>query len=170
MKNTIHMAGTNFSAHRMLIDYAEKCYLPGLKAGEKLSADNFTQTKNVTNWLDRMSNSWDKIKIVDIDIPEMTGTLFVGQKFPLKIKVALGDITPDDIVVEIVAGKLNFQEQIPNYGPVKTNLIEKNPEGIYTFEGEVTCQESGRFGITARITPQNDILPHTIKPKLITWW
>ena len=63
-----------------------------------------------------------------------------------------------------------------HYTPLPATLAA-NPQqdgasnkGTYTFTGEVTCNESGRFGITARIVPQNENLPHTLKPKLISWW
>jgi starch phosphorylase len=104
-----------------------------------------------------------------VETPEVGGTLFVGQKFPIKIDVVLGEIKPEDVAVEIVAGKLNSQEQILEYDPAPAVLIGGD-NGVYTFSGEVTCQESGRFGITARIIPKNDNLPHTIRPKMISWW
>jgi starch phosphorylase len=130
----------------------------------------------VTAWLERMSSSWDKIAITDVEVPEMGPTLFVGQKFSITIKVFLGNITPDDVRVEVVSGKLNSQEQILDYIPLAASLAA-NPHqdgatdnGTYIFTGEVICNESGRFGITARIVPKNENLPHTLKPKLISWW
>lgn len=170
MKATIHMAGSQFSAHRMLMDYTNNFYIPSLRASDKLSNDGFAATRNVAVWTDRMLKSWNNLDIVDVIVPELHGTLYVGQKFPIKIKVQLGDIEPDNITVEIVAGILDSQEHIKSYHPVIATLEESNGDNIYTFSGEVTCQESGRFGITARIIPKNEILPHAIKPKMISWW
>ena len=170
MKNTINMAGSQFSTQRMIMDYAEKFYVPAYDSFKKLSANNYDVTRKVTEWLDRMAKSWGNIAIKDVEIPEMSGTLYVGQKFPIKIRVQLGEITPNDVLVEIISGKLNSQEQIRNYDPVHADMTERANDGIYSFAGEVTCRETGRFGITARIIPKNPDLPHTIRPKLISWW
>ena len=140
-----------------------------INAGRKLSDNEFALTREVTGWMKRMSDSWDKIAIRNVDIPDIGGTLHVGQKFPIKIDVTLGEINPNDVTVEIVSGKLNSQEQILGYHPAAAALVGGD-NGVYSFSGEVTCTESGRFGITARIIPKNENLPHTIKPKLISWW
>ncbi|UCE23581.1 MAG: alpha-glucan family phosphorylase [Candidatus Zixiibacteriota bacterium] len=169
MKAAIHMAGERFSTHRMAMDYTNRFYLPAIQAAHRLSEDDHRLTREVSGWVSRMSSSWEKITIKDVEIPEVGGTLFVGQKFPIKIDVVLGEIKPDDVAVEIVSGRLNSQEQILDYQPARASLIGGD-NGIYTFSGEVTCTESGRFGITARIIPKNEHLPHTIKPKMISWW
>jgi len=169
MKATIHMAGKNFSSHRMAIDYTERFYIPAIKSAWRLSENDYALARDVTSWVKRMSESWEKIAIKDVEIPDVGGTLFVGQKFPIKIDVVLGSIDPKDVAVEIVSGRLNSQEQILDYKPAVANLAG-GENGVYTFSGEVTCTESGRFGITARIVPKNENLPHTIKPKLISWW
>lgn len=169
MKATIHMAGAQYSTHRMAIDYTNKFYIPALSASRKLRENDYNLTREVTGWMKRMSESWDKIAIKNVDIPDVGGTLFVGQKFPIKIDVTLGEINPSDVAVEIVSGRLNSQEEILHYEPSAAALIGGD-NGVYTFSGEVICTESGRFGITARIIPKNENLPHTIKPKMISWW
>lgn len=172
MKASIKMSGQKFSAQHMLINYAEKFYTRATSFGEKLKENEFAITRTVTSWLERMINSWDKISIENLDIPEIDSTVFVGQNFPVKIRVNLGEITPDDVLVEMISGHLNSQEQLQDGSPTPAVLIEseENQNGIYTFASKVTCTESGRFGIAARVIPKNDNMPHTFKPKLISWW
>ena len=170
MKSTIQMAGMDFSSHRMLMDYTNHFYIKGMDAATKLDTEDMALIKDVTGWIKHMQSQWDKIHIEDVDIEDMSGTLYVGQQFPIKIKVALGDISPHDIEVQIISGRLDSQDQILGFEPQNAVKIAENGNGSYTFAGEVTCTESGRFGITARIIPVNDNLPHTIKPKMISWW
>lgn len=170
MKATIKTAGEQFSSHRMLLDYANKFYVPAMQASMKLEADGFNLTKDVSGWVEKMTNSWDNLKIIDVDIPELPETLYVGQKFPIKIQVQLGQISKDDIVVEIVSGKLDSQEHLKTLAPKAAEFVEQDENNNCSFAGEVVCDESGRFGISARIIPKNDNLPHTFKPKLISWW
>ena len=172
MKASIKMSGQKFSAQHMLMNYTEKFYIKATSFGEKLRENSFAVTREVTSWLERMTNSWNKITIENLDIPEIDSTVFVGQKFPVKIRVNLGEITPNDVLVEMISGHLNSQEQLQDGSPTPAVLIpnEDNSNGVYTFSSEVTCTESGRFGIAARVIPKNDNMPHTFKPKLISWW
>jgi starch phosphorylase len=173
MKATIQMAGERFSSQRMLKDYARHFYLPAIEAGRKMRQDQHRLTRETTNWVTRVGSSWDKIDIRNVDTPDLGATLYVGQKFPITIEVFLGEIGPDDVEVQIVSGRLNSQEQIRDFEPAEAqpaNGGQPSKDGVYAFTGEVTCGESGRFGVTARIIPKNENMPHPFKPKLISWW
>ncbi len=176
MKAAIQMAGERFSTQYMLRNYTNQFYIPAIKLSIEMKENDFALTKQVTAWLERMTASWEKIHIEDVEVPDLGPTLFVGQKFPVTIKVYLDNITPDDVQVQIVSGKLDSQEQIQDPTPITAELATSSDappqgeNGIYTFTGEVTCTESGRYGITARIIPKNEHLPHPFKPKLISWW
>ncbi|MDF1544738.1 MAG: alpha-glucan family phosphorylase [bacterium] len=174
MKASIQMAGQQFSAQRMVREYADEFYVSALKTGNKMKADNFALTRSVTAWVDRMAASWNSISIAAVEVPNHGSTMFVGEKLPVTIKVFLGEIVPEDVSIELISGRLNSQEQILDYEPTPATLSESDQTeakpGEYLFTGEVVCIESGRFGITARIIPHNKHLPHTFKPKLITWW
>ncbi|MCP4685504.1 MAG: glycosyltransferase family 1 protein [bacterium] len=173
MKAAIRSAGEDFSAHRMLKDYTEQFYIPAIDACRELSTDNFAQNRNLAAWLDRVSGSWDKIAISDIEIPGVGATAHVGETIRVNMKVQLGAITPDDVIVELVSGHLNSQEQFIEYAPTTAALNGEGHDsegGVYSYSGEVTCDESGRFGVTARVVPKNRHLLHSRKPKLISWW
>jgi len=171
MKAAIMSAGQRFSSQRMLMDYTNNFYVPAFLARNKLSADNFGLTKEVAAWLDRISASWENIAIRAIDTPDIGPMVHVGKRVPVDMKVALGSIRPEDVSVEIVAGRLNSQEQFLEYAPVAATLNgDGEQDGVYSYTGEVICHESGRFGITARVVPRNEHLQHTRRPKLISWW
>ncbi|RKX26224.1 MAG: alpha-glucan phosphorylase [Candidatus Zixiibacteriota bacterium] len=174
MKASIHMAGQRFSAQRMLMDYTNNCYIPAIDAANNLSNDNYSVGKELAAWIDRVSGSWDKIAISDIEFPEVSATVEVGERIKVMMKVNLGEIKPEDIAVEIVSGRLNSQEQFLDYSPQPAKFegpsANDESQDVYSYTGEVTCRESGRFGITARIVPDNEHLLKAFKPKLISWW
>jgi starch phosphorylase len=176
MKAAIHMAGQRFSAHRMLMDYTHHFYIPAVRTGDKMKADGFKLTKEVTAWVERIAGSWNEIAITDVEIPDLGETVYVGQKIPVRMKVHLGKITPDDVRVEVVSGRINAQDQLQNFMPIRAEIesdqgeAESRRNGVYLYAGELECSESGRFGVTARVVPKNENLVHTRKPKLISWW
>ncbi|MBD3256855.1 alpha-glucan family phosphorylase [candidate division GN15 bacterium] len=171
MKASVKMAGRDFSVQRMLMDYTNQFYVPAISAGEKLAENGFELNRKLSGWLEHVASSWDKIAITDIDFKGVAGTVNVGQKVEIDMKVRLGAIDPDDVSVEIVSGRLNSQEQFIEFGPIPARLNgSSGADGIYSYHGEVTCTESGRFGITARVLPDNELLLHNRRPKLISWW
>ncbi len=175
MKKTIQMAGEKFSAQRMLMDYADQFYAPAVNASKAMRKDNFAVDKQLSAWMDRVSASWDSIAITDIEMGEIEGTVLVGKKIPVHMRVRLGTLSPDDVQVEVVTGRLNSREEIQTPNAVVTELNGSRPssppaDGAYTYHGEVICTESGRFGITARVVPRNENLLHNKKPKLISYW
>ena len=173
MKNSIKTAGESFSSQRMLMNYTDKFYLKAFEASRKLSRNNFELTRSVSKWTDKMAEHWESIEIrtVDMNIPE--GELFVGQTISVTIEVFLGEIDPEDVNIEIVAGRLASHEELTNFKPIQlssNNSGKQAKDGTHSFKGEVTLSESGKFGISARVTPNNESLPHTIRPKMISWW
>lgn len=174
MKHSVKMAGKQFSAARMTTEYCDRFYIPTLKAFDELSAKNFARTRQLTDWLDRVQKNWDKIYVRNVDMPEIGQTVSLGQRIPVHLQIYLDSLRPQDVRVEIVAGRLSSHEQLVNFEPVEAKLNGQlaNPpsDGIYEYHGEVICRESGRFGITARIVPRNEYLAESPKPKLISWW
>ena len=174
MKQSIQMAGQKFSAQRMLMDYSNQFYVPAIRAARKFKADDFAVNRQVAAWMDRISASWDSIAITDIELSEVDTMVHVGQRIPVKMKVRLGALTPEDVQVEVVTGRLNSREEIQTPHAELTSLNgtrpDGSPDGFYSYHGEIVCTESGRFGITARVIPRNENLLHTKRPKLISYW
>ena len=173
MKNSIAMASKDFSSHRMVIDYTMQSYLPAIEAYHLYSSNDFKVAREISQWQKELQSKWNDIDLKEITAEAKESSPKVGDIIPITMKVYLGDISPEDVNVEVLAGNLNSLEQMNHYKPVKAIL--KNDDGspdsgTYTYESEVVCRESGRFGIAARVMPNNEYLIHNRIPKLIKWW
>lgn len=169
MKNSIMMGGKDFSAHRMLREYCERFYIPAIQSYDNLVRDGYGMTREVTAWSKRIQGDWGKVSVSSVDLPNMNGSAKVGQTMLVRIKVFLGELSPDDVRVEVVRGSLNAQDQIVNSEVFTANLDESSQDGHHVYHVDMVCTRSGRMGITARIVPHND--RHVVKhhPRLITW-
>ncbi len=173
MKNSIVMACGRFSSHRMVREYTDRFYIPAIRDYEKYTADNYKLTKDIAAWENWLYNKWDQISIETIETSNTDSSPKVGDKIPVSMKVNLGEIKPEDVVIEIIAGNLNSLEQMNKYEPVEAHIATNGGEiskGSYSYTGEVICRESGRFGIAVRVMPLNPNLRHNRIPKLIKWW
>ncbi|SYZ73458.1 Phosphorylase [Candidatus Zixiibacteriota bacterium] len=173
MKNSIVMAGKQFSSLRMVKDYSNMFYVPAIQAHDKFVQNNYAPAKSVAHWVNDLSARWDKIDIENIETPSMDISPKVGDRIPVTMRVALGEISPDDVTVEVLAGNLNSLEQMSNCESVVAAKLDGDvhlPSGQYLYKTEVVCKESGRFGIAGRVMPRNENLIHNRIPKLIKWW
>jgi len=169
MKHSIIMAGKDFSSHRMLREYTEKFYIPAIQSHDKMVDDGYAFTRDVNVWNKRIIKDWNKVMVSSVDMPSLNGSAKVGQTMPIKIKVFLGDLNPDDVKVEVMRGSLNAQDQIIDSEIFTANLEESTPDGHHLYNVDIVCTRSGRLGITARVVPNNN--RHIIKhhPRLVAW-
>jgi len=169
-KNSMVMACKNFSSHRMIKDYSNKFYVPAIKAAAKFSDDNYKAARELAQWRDFVGGNWKQISVNEIETGSVEASPKVGDKIPVDLKVSLGQISPDDVSVEVIAGNLNSLEQMNNYESVIADRIDSDSDGHHKYHAEVICRESGRFGIAARVMPRNERLVHNKLPRLIKWW
>jgi len=169
MKHSIIMGGKEFSSHRMVREYTEKFYIPGIQSYDSLTKDNYNLTRDISAWNHHVKNVWNKVSVSSIDFPETDGSARVGQTIPVKIDVFLGDLTPQDVRVEIVRGRLNVRDEIENSENFTATLENSREDGSHTYHVDMVCTKSGRLGVTARILPNNE--RHMIKehPRLVAW-
>lgn len=173
MKNSIVMTSKDFSSHRMVKDYTLQSYLPAIKAYHLYSSNNFQVAKDTSQWLKDLQSKWNDIDLREIITEGNVSSPKVGDTIPITLEIYLGNISPKDVNVEILAGNLNSLEQMNRYKPVTATLLngDGSPQsGVYKYQSEVVCRESGRFGIAARVMPNNENLIHNRIPKLIKWW
>jgi len=173
VKNSIALVGTRFSSTRMVKDYVNQFYIPAMESHGKFAGDGFSRARSLAVWSRSVASNWENISIEEVETPSMEKSPKVGDRIPVTLRVMLGQISPDDVEVEVIAGNLNSIEQMDNYEPAKASRQEGGqdlPEGTHIYRGEVICRESGRFGIAARVLPRNENLIHNKIPRLIKWW
>lgn len=169
MKKSIIMAGKGFSSNRMLTDYTEKFYLPAIESSIKLSKDNHNLTRDISKWVDNINNNWDKVRITELIIPDLDPNLLVGHKIHVTIKLNPGNLSPDNLSIEIISGRIDSHEEFNDFYITVPDLVSSN-NNEFTYKAEIICRDTGNFGITARILPKNHNFDNYIMPKLITWW
>lgn len=172
MKRSIMTLVPVFNTNRMVEEYAERCYLPSHRRFTKLSAEHLTAAKDLAVWRRRVQHDWGQVRVESVEAP--TGdTLRVGSVFPVKVRVSLGNFTPDDVEVQLCHGVLDAMGEI-----AEPRAMALHPDGPFslngqprtvTFAGKVPCPSSGQFGFSVRVLPKHANLPHLFEPGLVTW-
>jgi starch phosphorylase len=167
MKESMKMCLTQFSAKRMVREYVEKFYFPAAKNFWELSANNCEKAKEAAIKRKRLLELWGKIKV---NTPMKLGPSHfrVGDEFEVISEVYLGELLPEDVVVELYLGKLKGLEQVEKSMVKRMDVYQDNGNGTYIYKVKVKCTESGRYGFNVRVVPDgDDYLKYT--PHFITW-
>jgi len=167
MKEAMKMAMFDFSSDRMVREYSTRYYIPAARNFKHLTADSALKAKELAKTQSRLISLWSSI-VLSKPALVTEADFSVGDTFRITLKVFLGDLTPEEVEVQVYHGKLRASDEFEGSRAETMWLQETLSQGMYVYACTITCSDSGRFGYTARVIPMGDeVLSHT--PGLITW-
>jgi len=166
MKETISTLAPFFNTHRMVREYAENMYLPNYKRWQLFEGDN-GRVEQLTQWKSHVRSKWPQVRIINIEADFPT-PLKVGTQVPISAALALGDLTPQDVRVELYAGRLNAQQEFIQ-AQIQPLEFSDSRDGEHLFKGVFTCAEAGSHGYTVRVLPYHNDLRDPLETGLIHW-
>jgi glycogen phosphorylase len=157
-----------FNTNRMVREYSEKFYMNAHKNYKKFSGDNYNKTKDFSQWQKKIITHWNNLSIKDLYI-EDNSEIIVGKRINLRGIINLGDLVPEDVLVELYFGNLNSKGEIEEGASVSMQKVNRLDSGDYLYEGQLLCLKAGQFGYTARIIPYHTDMLRKYSPGLLTW-
>jgi starch phosphorylase len=88
----------------------------------------------------------------------------------VRVSVALGGLTTDDVVVEVVYGRPDDGDEIvaPAYALLAADPVGA-AGGLVRYSGEVPLDQPGPFGYTVRLLPNHPLLDSRAERGLVTY-
>ncbi len=167
MKKSMLSLSPRFNTNRMVVEYTHMFYLPAQQRWSEFSKDDFAIAKNVGKQLHRYAQHWKNIEFVNSTciLPD---ELVVGKTIKVSTIINLPGLSTDEISVEICIVRIKELDEIDTIiSRVPMECVKVEGSQCY-FEGEVTCDKSGNFGVALRVLPQSDYLEHPVQG-LILW-
>ena len=169
VKNTIAGIAPHFTMKRQLDDYYSRFYTKLAHRSALLKEDDNAAMRRLASWKFRMIRNWDGIEVVDVLFPNPTyQTLNLGDIFKAELVLSLGDIAPDDIMIEMVTGQKE-NDAMTEPQSIRELKLLKVDGNLAHFTIEVETALAGVFDIAFRITPKNPLLPHRMDFNLVKW-
>jgi starch phosphorylase len=152
MKSAIASLCHVYNSHRMVREYTESYYLVSRSRQNLLAAEGACHAREVAAWKERVRACWPQVRIESVETPG-TRQISVGSGVLSRAKVQLGQLSPDEVAVELYAGRVDAHENIT--GDVAVRMHATGREGdLHVFETSYgPCAESGLHGYTVRVTP-----------------
>ena len=167
MKEAMKMAIIDFSSDRMVREYSSRYYIPASKRFRQLTDHSAGKARELAAAQSRLVSLW---RCIQVSQPKLIteADFMVGDTFRITLNVFLGELTPDEVAVQIYHGKLRPSDQFEGSRSEDMWLQETIAQGTHIYACTITCSDSGRFGYTARVIPRGDEVV-SLTPGLITW-
>ena len=168
MKNSIITTGGKYSTSRMLVDYAEKLYMPLVDVTNKYYSD-LERAVEYTTWKKELYKNWKNITIEQEENPENIN-IDAGQEIEVKCNVTIPNLNKEDIRVEAYCGKVSDDGTVEDIVVVPMKLEREEEEyKRYHYSAKISLASGGNYGYTFRVMPQNEMLLDSENLDLIKW-
>jgi starch phosphorylase len=168
MKDSMAAICPFFNTNRMVRDYLEKMYIPGMKRTQNLSQNKFEKARRLAAWKAHLKDGWSGIEVERIGA-EPLGTVPVGATIKVSTSVRLGTLKPSDVAVQIYEGRVDANGEIVDAEVVEMERDGSKPDGSNNYTGAFRTAEAGQYGLTIRVLPKNEDLSGPLEPGLIFW-
>ncbi len=137
MKNSMREIGPVFNTQRMEEQYAQELYIPEAQRYQALNANQQQGAKDLSAWLDKIRQRWGQVRITAVH-SDAQDNLPVGAKINIQALVSLGELQPDDILVQVYFGLVSAQGDIVDYRIFDMATESRDPNGQYIYSTAIT--------------------------------
>jgi starch phosphorylase len=113
----------------------------------------------LAQWKDRVRTQWHGVTVDHVETTVTTATAELGTTLGLRVRVGLGTLSPDDVEIQAVSGRVDEQDRIADAATVPLKSVGgPDQEGRWVYEGPLSLDRTGPFGYTVRILPAHRLL------------
>jgi starch phosphorylase len=167
MKTSMARVGRRFTCHRMLVEYAERFYLPALKRARELTGDGCRSCRELAAYLQKLKGAWGQLRVESVSAPPAS-VYSVGDRLTASARLALGSLSPSELRVELYYGPISSTGEIEEARTVEMSPGETDKSSV-VYRVELECTLTGRQGYTVRVLPKHPALAHHFLPGLVRW-
>jgi glycogen phosphorylase len=168
MKTSVGSLCYFFNTNRMVAEYTNRFYMPLAERSVRLTDENSVAARSLAAWRRRVQNNWSHVRVESVD-GDLPTELRVGQTFRASALVFLGNLTPDDVRVELYIGLVNPSDEIVRGEAVPMDVTASVGDNRYRYEAEAMRHMSGRHGCTVRVLPYHPDLVTLFQTGMVRW-
>ncbi|HTW17683.1 MAG TPA: alpha-glucan family phosphorylase [Nocardioides sp.] len=157
LRHTLKSLGPKVLATRMVRDYVRQLYAPAAVTARRLNSD-YAGAVELAAWKRRVRAGWAGVRVEHVESSGVGDAPEVGATLHVRAFVALGELAPEDVSVQLVHGRASGEDEIVDAAALDLTLAESYDAGRHRFDGDLVLDHSGGFGYTVRVVPRNDLL------------
>jgi glycogen phosphorylase len=161
MRESMVRLTPQFSANRAVREYTDRYYVSAATAYRERAADHGAAARSLLAWKTALSRHWADVRFGELQIEKVDGT------HHFHVQVYLGDLTPDQVRVELYA------ESGDGPLPILNEMTRRNPlpgsTKAFTYSAEVPATGSPD-DYTPRITAWHPAARVPLEDSHILWF
>jgi glycogen phosphorylase len=156
LRHGLRSLGPLVQADRMVGDYVTKLYAPAARASRALAAADNGTARRLAAWKARVRRAWPAVRVEHVEADGAEPSL--GAVLDVRVTTSLGDLSAEDVCVELVYGRLGDDDELvePSYVALTADDSAQAPHT--RFSGSVELGQPGPFGYTVRVLPSHPLL------------
>jgi starch phosphorylase len=168
MKASLRSLCPVFNTNRMLQEYLDIAYWPSYQRFTKLTAEGVQTARELAAWRKRLEKAWSQLRVEAVDA-KGADMAAVGQELEVQARVHLGDLSPNDVEVQLFHGPVDSLGEIahPHTVTMANNSALNN--GSFVYYGAIPCRASGQHGYAVRVLPKHAALTNPFATGLVCW-
>ncbi|MDQ0811086.1 starch phosphorylase [Streptomyces sp. B3I7] len=155
VRRTLTHLGPKVLAGRMVREYVERLYTPAARAHRAMTPQ---VARDLAGWKARVRGAWPRVTVEHVETSSAADRAELGAALVVRVRVALGELAPDDVEVQVVSGRVDEEDRIADASVVPLKPAGGGEDGRWVYEGPLSLDRAGPFGYTVRILPSHPLL------------
>ncbi|MFF2571988.1 alpha-glucan family phosphorylase [Streptomyces sp. NPDC058084] len=168
VRRTLTDLGPRVLADRMVREYVERLYAPAAAAHRALGP---VEARELAAWKAKVRGAWPKVSVDHVEVGDgLEGDVDaeLGATPAVRVRVALGELGPEDVEVQAVTGRVDADDRLLD---PRTSVLKPadrpDLEGRLPYAGALSLDRTGPFGCTVRVLPTHPLLAHPAELGLV---
>ncbi len=157
VRHTLKSLGPKVLATRMVRDYVRQLYAPAAGTARALNSD-YRGAAELAAWKKKIRSGWHGVHVEHVESSGVGDLAEVGSHLSVHAFVSLGDLSPEDVEVQLVHGATTSEDVLVRTEVDPLRVAESYEGSRHRFDGSIELDHSGPFGYTVRVIPRNDLL------------
>ena len=167
VKHNFATLGPIVTASRMVREYTETLYEPAAANADAVTSHEFKGAREMAAWTQRVRAAWGDVRVTGVLAESTTAEL--GTNRQVAAWVQLGALSPADVEVQLVHGRVGAGEELVAPTTVSLTVGERGSDGAYRYDGSFDCGNTGRYGFTVRVLPSHPAQASPVELGRIAW-
>jgi glycogen phosphorylase len=178
MKKNLASVFPRFNTGRMVRNYATGHYIPAMRRVLSLCDNELKGAKDLLRYKERMASAWKEVAVLEVrdrsaSHEESTiggpRRLAVGDRLEIAADLQLGELTPNDVSVELCTGRIRADGSLTQTSAQPMRLVDPLGEGRFRYLGHLDAKRGGEHAFIVRVLPHHADMPNRFTLGLLTW-
>ena len=155
VRHTLRTLGPKVLSTRMVREYVLRLYLPAGSSSREMEASGYALAREVCAWKQRERSQWPLLRVDHVEADGVGDSVSLGTPITVRAFVSLGELTPDDVLVQVVHGRVDADDRFIAPRHAAMQPAEAFEPGGWEYRLTLPLEQNGPFGYTVRILPHH---------------